>query len=142
MKGNLVVAERFVKTLKSKIYKYMTSISKNVDINKLDDIVNKYNNTYRRTIKMKLIDVKPNIYINSSKEINDEDPKFKVGITTYKNIFANVYVPNWTEKVIKKLKTLCCGHTLLVILKVKRLLELFKKKNWKKQVKKSLELNK
>ena len=58
-----VVAERFIRTLKSKIYKYMTSISKNVYIDKLDDIVNEYNNTYHTTIKMKPIDVKDNIYI-------------------------------------------------------------------------------
>ena len=57
----------------------MTSISKNVYIDKLDYIVNKYNNTYHSTIKMKPFDVKSNIYINSSKEINDKDPKFKIG---------------------------------------------------------------
>ena len=59
-----VVAERFMRTLKNKIYKYMSSISKNVYIDKLDDIVNKYNNTYHRIIKMKPVDVKPNIYID------------------------------------------------------------------------------
>ena len=63
-KGNFVVAERFIKTLKTKIYKYMTSISKNVYIDKLDDIVNEYNNTYHRTIKMKPADVKDNTYID------------------------------------------------------------------------------
>ena len=57
----------------------MTSISKNVYIDKLDYIVNKYNNTCHSTIKMKPFDVKSNIYINSSKEINDKDPKFKIG---------------------------------------------------------------
>ena len=57
-----VVAERFIRTLKTKIYKYMTSLSKNVYINKVDDIVNGYNNTYHRTIKMKLADVKDNTY--------------------------------------------------------------------------------
>ena len=67
------------RTLKSKIYKYMTSISKNVYIDKLDDIVNEYNNAYHRTIKMKPIDVKGNTYINFGKEVNDKDPKFKVG---------------------------------------------------------------
>ena len=51
--GKSVVAERFIRTLKTKIYKYMTSISKNVYTDKLDDIVNEYNNTYDRTIKMK-----------------------------------------------------------------------------------------
>ena len=74
-----VVAERFISTLKGKIYKYMISILKNVYIDKLDDIVNKYNNTYHRTIKMKPIDVKDNTYINTVKEVNDKDPKFKVG---------------------------------------------------------------
>ena len=67
----------------------MTSISKNVCIDKLDDIVNEYNNTYRRTIKMKPFDVKDNTYINIAKEVNDKDPKFKVGdhvrISKYKN---------------------------------------------------------
>ena len=61
--GKSVVAERFIRTLKTKIYKYMTSISKNVYMDKLDDIVNEYNNTYR-TIKMKSVDVKDNIYID------------------------------------------------------------------------------
>ena len=74
-----VVAERFIRTLKNETYKYMTSISKNVYINKLDDIVNKYNNTYHRTIKMKPVDVKLSTYIDTSKEINYEDPKFKIG---------------------------------------------------------------
>ena len=57
-KWKSVVAERFVSTLKMKIYKYMTSISKNVYIDKLDDTINKCNNTYHRTIKMKPVDVK------------------------------------------------------------------------------------
>ena len=77
--GKSVVAERFIRALKNKIYKYMISISKNLYIDKLDDIVNKYNNTYHSTIKMKPVNVKSNTYINSSKAINDEDPKFKVG---------------------------------------------------------------
>ena len=108
--GKSVVAERFIRTLKNKIYKYMTSISKNVCINKLDYIVNEYNNTYHTTIKMKPIDVKDNTYINTDKEINNKDPKFKVGnhvrISKYKNIFAKSYTPNWSEEefVIKKVK--------------------------------------
>ena len=108
--GKSVVAERFIRKLKSKIYKYMTSISKNVYINKLDDIVDEYNNTYHTTIKMKPIDVKDNTYINTSKESNNKDPKFKVGdyvkISKYKNIFAKGYMPNWSEEVfiIKKVK--------------------------------------
>ena len=56
----------------------MTSISKKVYIDKLDDIVNEYNNTYHSTIKIKPIDVKSNTYINIGEEVNDKDPKFKV----------------------------------------------------------------
>ena len=114
-------AERFIRTLKSKIYKYMTSISKNVYINKLDDIVDEYNNTYHTTIKMKPADVKDNTYINANKEINNKDPKFKVDdhvrILKYKNIFAKGYMPNWSEEVfvIKKLKILFRGLMLLMI---------------------------
>ena len=81
----------------------MTEISKNVYIDKLDDIVNEYNNTYHRTIKMKPVDVKDNTYIDFKKEVNDKDPKFKVGdhvrISKYKNIFAKGYTPNWSEEV-------------------------------------------
>ena len=93
-----VIAERFIRTLKNKIYKYMTSISKNVYIDKLDDIVKTYNNTYHKSIKMKLVDVKDNIYIGFKKEVNDKNAKFKVGdhvrISKCKNIFAKGYMPN------------------------------------------------
>ena len=118
--GKSVVAERFIRTLKSKIYKYMTSTSKNVYINKLDDIVDEYNNTYHNTIKMKPIDVKDNTYINTSKEINNKDPKFKigdyVGISKYKNIFAKKYMPNWSEEVfiIQKVKILLRELTYVI----------------------------
>ena len=67
--GKSVVAERFIGTLKNKIYKRMTAVSKNVYINKLDDIVNEYNNTYHRTIKMKPSEVKDNTYIDSIKKL-------------------------------------------------------------------------
>ena len=77
--GKSVVAERFIRTLKSKIYKYMTLLSENVYIDKLDDIVDEYNNTYHRTINMKPVDVTDNTYIDIEKEINDRDPKFKIG---------------------------------------------------------------
>ena len=95
--GKSVVAETFIRTLKTKIYKHMTSISKNVYIVKLDDIVNEYNNTYHRTIKKKPVDVKDNTYIDFKNEVNDKDPKFKVGDhvgnSKYKNIFAKGYTP-------------------------------------------------
>ena len=64
--GKSVVAESFIRTLKNKTYKYMTSISKNMHTNKLDDTVNKYNNTHHKTTKMKPVDVKSNTYIDSS----------------------------------------------------------------------------
>ena len=110
IEGKSVVAERFIRTLKTKIYKYMTSVSKNVYIDKLDDIVGEYNNTYHRTIMMKPIDVKDNTYIDFKKEVNDKDLKFKVGdrlrISKYKNIFAKGYTPNCSEEVfvISKIK--------------------------------------
>ena len=67
--GKSVVAERSIRTLKNKIYEYMTSISKNVHIDKLDDIVNKCNNTYHRTIQMEPVNVRPSTYIDFNKEI-------------------------------------------------------------------------
>ena len=98
--GKSIVAERLIRTLKNKTYNYMTSISKNVYIDKLDDMVDKCNNTYHNTIKMKPVDVKSSTYIDSNKENNDKDFKYKVGnivrILKYKNLFAKVYVPNWS----------------------------------------------
>ena len=88
--GKSVVAKRSIRTLKTKIYKYMTSISENVYIDKLDDIVDNYN-TYHRTIKIKPVDVKDNTYVDFPKDINEKDPKFKVAdhvrISKCKNIF-------------------------------------------------------
>ena len=77
--GKFVIAERFIRTLNNNIYKYMTAISKNVDIDKLDDIVKEYNNKYNTSIKMKPVNVKDNTYIDFKKEINDKNPKCKVG---------------------------------------------------------------
>ena len=101
--GKSVVVERFIRTVKNKISKYMTSISKSVYIDKLDDTVNEHNNKCHSTIKQKPVDVKSNTYSNSSKKINDEDPKFEIGdiveISKYKNIFSTGYIPNWSEEV-------------------------------------------
>ena len=88
----------------------MTSASKNVYIDKLDDIVGEYNNTYHRIIKMKPVDVKDDTYIDFKKEVNDKDPNFKVDdhvrISKYENIVAKGYKTNQYEDVfvIKKVK--------------------------------------
>ena len=106
--GKSVVAVRIIGILKNKIYKYMTSILKNVYIDKLGNIVKKYNSTYHITIKMKHVDVKSKTHINFNKENNHKDPKFKVGdfvrILKYKNIFAKCCVTNLSQEVfvIKK----------------------------------------
>ena len=83
--GKSVVAERFIGTIKSKIHKYMTSKSKNVYIDKLDDIVYTYNNTYHSTFETKPVDVKQSTYFDSSKEINNKDPKLVI-LFEYQNI--------------------------------------------------------
>ena len=129
-----VVAERFIRTLKNKIYNYMTSMSKNVYIDKLDDIVKKYNNTYHTSIKMKPDDAKDNTYIGFKKEVSDKNHKFKVGdqvrISKYKNIFAKGDIPNWKKYLLlKKIKILYHGHMLLMTLMVKKLLVPFIKMN-------------
>ena len=97
-----VVAQRFIRTLKNKIYKYMTSISKNVYIDKFDDIVNNHNSTYYSTIKIKAFDVNSSTYIDFNKENIKEDPKFEIGddarISKYKNIFAKRQIPIWSKK--------------------------------------------
>ena len=102
-KGKYVVAKRFIRTLKSKIFKLMTAVSKNVYFDVLDDIVNKYNNTVHKTIKMKPIDVASDSYAEYNEDSNKKDPKLKVGdhirISKYKNIFAKGYNPNWSEEV-------------------------------------------
>ena len=97
------MAERFIRTLKTKVYKYMTSISKNVYIDKLSGIVNECSNTYHRTVKMKPVDVNNNTYIDFNKEVHNKGPKFKVGdhvrISKCKNTYAKGYTPNWSEEV-------------------------------------------
>ena len=95
----------------------MTAISKNVYLDVLNDIVDEYNNTYYRTIKVKPIDVGDDSFAQYNEEFNEKDPKFEIGdhvrISKYKNIFAKGYTPNWREKIFvvkKKQKILCLGH--------------------------------
>ena len=108
--GKSVVAERFIRTLKNKIYKYMTTISKNVYFDVLDEIVEKYNNTYHKTIKMKPADVKSDSFAEYNEESNEKDPIFKVGdhvrISKFRNVFAKGYTPKLSEEIfiVKKIK--------------------------------------
>ena len=108
--GKSVVAERFIRTLKNKIFKYMIANSKNVYFDVLDDIVDKYNNTVHKTIKIKPIDVTNDSFVEYNEESNEINPKYKVGdhvrISKYKNTFAKGYVPNWPEEVfiVNKIK--------------------------------------
>ena len=101
-KGKSVVAQRFIRTLKNKLYKHMTATGKNVYYDVLDDVLNKYNNTKHSTIKMKPIDVKNNkrVYID---EHNEKDSRFKVRdrvrISKFKNRFAKGYAPNWSSEI-------------------------------------------
>ena len=117
---------------------------KNVYIDKLDDIVNKCKNTYHNAIKKKLVDVKPSIYIDSSKEINNsKDPKFKIGdivrISKYKDIFAIGYVQNWPEEVflIKKVK-----NTVLWTYVIKEIVGTFYEKKLQKTNQKQFRVKK
>ena len=108
--GKSVVAEGFIKTLKNKIYKNMTTVGKNVYFNALDDIIDIYNNTYHISIKLKTKDVTDSVFVEYSEESNKKDPKFKkddhVRISKHKNIFARDYTPDWSEEifVVKNVK--------------------------------------
>ena len=98
MKENLLLLKHLLDS-----YKHMTSISKNLYIDKLDD---SYNNTYHSAIKMNPADVKSSTYIDSSKDINDEDSKFKIFDISRTSKYETIYVPNWSEEVfvIKNIK--------------------------------------
>ena len=107
--GKSVLAERIIGTLKNKTFKHMTAISKNVYFDVLDDILDKYNNTVHKTIKMKPIDVTDDSYAEYNENFNKKDPKFNVGdnvrISKFKNIFAMGYTPNWSEEIFVISKT-------------------------------------
>ena len=105
--GKSVVAERFIRTLRNKIYKHMKAIDKNVYFDVLDDTVDQYNNTYHKSIKMKPVDVGDDSFAEYNEKSNEKDPKFKVGdhvrISKFKNVFAKKYTTNWSEE-LKKIK--------------------------------------
>ena len=115
---------------------------------KLDDIVNKYNNTYHSTIKMKSVDVRSSTYIESSKEIISQNPKFKIGdtvrISKYRNIFAKGYVPNWSEEVfvIKKVKSTVPWTYVISDLKEDKIVGTFYEKSCKKTNQKEFRVEK
>ena len=110
--GKSVVAERFIRTLKNKLYKHMTATNKNVYYDVLDDIVNEFNNTKHSTIKMKPKDVKDDTTKSSAiarnkrvhiDEHNEKSARYNVGdrvrISKLKNIFAKEYTPNWSKEI-------------------------------------------
>ena len=142
MKVNLLLLKDSLKLYKNEIYKYMTSISKKVHIDKLDDIFNKYNNTYHSTIKMKPFDVKLNTYIDSVKKLMIKIRNLKlVIILEYQNI--KMFLQKITLQIgqkkflsLKKLRIVCHVHTLLMMLTVNKLLEHFMKTSCKNQIKK------
>ena len=99
--GKSVAADKFIRNLKNKTYKYMTSVSQNVQIDKLNNIVDKYSNTYQSTIKVKSTDVKSSTCIDFNVKSNHKYPKFIVGEhvrkSKYKKIFAQCYTPIWPD---------------------------------------------
>ena len=117
--GKSVVAEIFIRNLKNKLFKHMTAVSKNVYFDVLDDIVNKYNNTVHKTIKMKPIDVTSDSYAECNEDSNEKDLKFKVGdhvrISKYKNIFAKGYTANCQKKHLSLVKLKIQFHGLMLL---------------------------
>ena len=149
--GKSVVAERFIRTLKNRFFKHMTDISKRFYFDVLGDIVNKYNNTIYRTIKMKPIEVTNDYYAKESSielhsaelrsmevHSNKKDPKFNVGdnvrISKYKNIFAKGYTPNCSEEVfvINKIKNTVPWTSAISDLNDEKITESFYEKELKK----------
>ena len=122
----------------------MTAISKNIYFDALDDIVNKYNNTVHRTIKMKPIDVTSDSFAEYNEDSNKKNPKFKVDdhvrISKYKNIFAKGYAANWSEEIfiVSKIKNTVPTYAISD-LNGEKITGNFYEKNYKKLIKKNLE---
>ena len=149
MKENSLLLREYIRTLKNKILKQMTAISKNVYFDVLDDIVNKYNNTVHRTIKMKPIDITDDYFAEYTEDFKKKDAKFKVGdhvrIWKHKNIFAKGYAPNWSEEVVvvSGIKNTVSRTYVVSDLNVEEITGIFyQKKKCKKQTKKNLEQKK
>ena len=126
-----VVAERFIRTLKNKIFKHMAAVSKNIYFNTLDGVVNKYNNTVYGSIKMKPTDFTSDSYAEYNEDSNKKDPKLKVGdhvrILKYKNIFNKGYTQTWPEEVFvaSKIKNTVPWTYVISDLNGEKLLEVF-----------------
>ena len=126
----------------------MAATSKNVYFNVLNDIVDEYNNTYHKTIKMKPIDVKSASFAEYNEDSNEKDRKFKVGdhvrISKYKNIFAKGYAPNWNEEifVVKKIKNTVPWTSVISDLNGEEIVGSFSEKKCRTLIKKNLELKK
>ena len=143
-----VVAERFIRNLKNKIYKHMTAISKNVYFDVLDDIVDDYKNTYHKTIEIKSVDVKSDSFVEHNEESSEKDPKFKVGdhvrISKSKNVFAKGYTPNWSEDifVVKNIKNTVPWTYVIDDLKGEEIVESFYEKELHKTNQKEFRIEK
>ena len=146
--GKSVVAERFIRTSKNKIYKHMTANSENVYFNVSNDIIDKYNNRYKKTIKMKPIDVKRGSFVEYNEEYDKKDPKFKVGdhvrILKYNNIFAKGCAPNWSEEifVIKQIKNTLSWSYVISDLNGEEIIGSFYKKELQKTNQKKIRIEK
>ena len=138
-----VVAERFIRMLKNKIFKHMTAISKSVYLNVLDDIVNKYKNADHKTIKIKPIDVTSDSYAKYDKDSYVTKLKLKFGdnvrISKYRNIFAKGYTENWSEEVfvVSKIKSAVPWAYVISDLNGEPIAGSFMKENCQKVVKKN-----
>ena len=143
--GKSVVAERFIRTLKNKIFKYMRGVWHNIYFDVLGDIVNKYNNPVHRTIKTKPIDIRADSYAEYNEGSNKKDPKFKVGehvrILKQKNVFTKGYTQKWSEEVfiIRKIENTAPWTYVISDINGEAIAGIFMKKNWKRQIKKNLE---
>ena len=146
--GKSAVADRFIKTLKNKIYKHVTSISRNVYYNVLNDIVKTYNNAYHSSIKMKPINVENDSFAEYNEESNEKDPKFKIGdhvrISKCKNIFAKGYTPNRSEEIffIKKIKNTVHWTYIISELNGEEIVGSFNEKKLKKTNQKEFRIEK
>ena len=136
-----VVTGKLIRTLKNKIFKHVKAVSKNVYFDVLDDIVNKYNNTVHRSIKMKPIDVTSDSYAEYNEDSNEKDPKLKVGdhvrISKYEKNFAKGYTQNWSEDVFvfTKIKDTVLWTYVISDLNSEKITS-FYQKNYKNLVKK------